>query len=274
MDDYATFQNNPLTPQKIKRWAIIGVAVIVALVVLTFIRRTASLRVINLYPNPATSMAPLTPFLKVTFNKELSSKNLSVTSDSKLVQSAKVDGKTLIITLTAPNNAMDPSQNYKITIAHLESTDGKKFGGKAYSFSPQQTDATNLPVDQQQAILRQTTDPLISVADIDFSGTDEIFRDDSLVRLQSSQGIEEAFFHFYPFAHTITIDTHGVTRTPPDSDNTTITFAATINGNKKYKAKVDHTGTTEHLYLYDSENKQVFDSKSIDLSQFGTSRAL
>lgn len=101
--------------------------------------------------NPSTSsVATITPFFNINFNKKLDSKKITLSSSPDIISSYSVKGNSLDILLTTP---MSSSQVYTINLGQIYSAGGKKILGKSFRFQPTYMTESQLPKDQQQAIL-------------------------------------------------------------------------------------------------------------------------
>jgi hypothetical protein len=251
-----------------KKWFIrIAIAFTAALILLIIaLAKPGQLQITGTNPDPSTLNTTST-FLKVTFNHQLSSKGLSVSSQPSIVTSSTVSGNTLTINL---NQSMTGGTNYIITINSISDTSNGQLTNKVYSFKPAATAFNNLPTDQQNAALQQQQNHPPSKSNIGFVGTDELLNYG--VTLGQENSLEQAFFNFKPTSTAVIIDTNTIAPVARDpnsaSPSDTINFSVTIDS-QPYNAKIIYSNITDlQLILVDPANaKQVFDSGVIDNGQ-------
>jgi Bacterial Ig-like domain len=251
-----------------KKWFIriaVGFTLAVILLVIALLR-PGQLQVTGTNPDP-TTINTTTPFLKVTFNHQLSGSGLSVSSQPSVVTSSTVSGNTLTINL---NQMMSAGTNYTVTINSISDTSNGQLTNKVYSFTPTASSFANLPTDQQNATLQQQQNHPPSKANIGFVGTDALLNDG--VTLGQENDLEQAFFNFEPDTKAVVIDTTTITpiaRDPNSADpGDSITFAVTVD-NHPYNATINYSNVTvlQLLLVDQATGKQVFDSGNIDSSK-------
>lgn len=219
-------------------------------------------RVVSTNPGQ-DSVAAVSPFFKISFNKQLAAKNLSVSSSYSVVTSYSVHGKTLTAELNSP---MTAGYKYIITINSISDTGGDTIKNKVFVFTPKDVAWQNLPQDQQQALLQAQAKRTKTVYDIDFVGTDALTN----VGVTGTQlgVIEQEFFNFNQSVNTVSIDQGSVApeHHDPNSSSTTESVDFTVRvGSTNYKATINYTnlGNDARLQLYNSKTgAPVFDSST------------
>jgi hypothetical protein len=243
---------------------ILGIVIVVFVVLLVLVAiKNRQFRIVSTNPD-IKKIQNISPFIEINFNKELSSNNVSFTSNPPIIRNYKINGKTLTINLNIPLRAQ---QNYTINIVTIEDTVGHKITNKKLSFVPSLTTPANLPQDQQQAILQQQVPPPVpSKESIGFSGLDNLLSYG--VTTTQENNLEEAFFKFSGSAKSVSIDPSSIAVVPHDPNSASmdsfINFSVKVDS-KLYKAKIDYTNlTTIRLYLFDFQSgNQVYDSNFI-----------
>jgi hypothetical protein len=173
--------------------------------------------------NPSIdSIASVSPFLKVNFNKQLSGKGFSVTSDPLITKSPSVVGKTLFMDLDGP---LDVNQAYTITIKNISDSSGNVIASKTFIFTPKSISSQDLPKDQAQYLLKQKARKP-SKTNIAFSGVDG-FLDAGLSAAQLNN-LEEALFRYKSTAHSIVVNPNTIQPGPHDP-NTSTSFTLNFN---------------------------------------------
>lgn len=155
--------------------AAVGAALFILLVVYA-VYLTLTFRIVGTSPK-LSNVATASPYITVSFNKNLSSNGLSVSGTEGLVTSTSVKGKNLQINL----NNMTTGNEYVVHINSVSSTSGKTIKNKDLSFKAKNIDVGNLPKEQQQTLINQqdqnqgvAADPIIShlpYGTVDFSLT-------------------------------------------------------------------------------------------------------
>ena len=143
----------------------IGIALIVMVNGLTFheVGTNPSLR----------NVSVISPFLYITFNQNLSA--YSVSSTLNITSHAKIMGKSIYI----PLPRLIKNYSYDIELSNILSTTGKTIKSLKLQFVAKDISASNLPKDQQKAILNNkdsfvgpSNDPILShlpYGNLDFS---------------------------------------------------------------------------------------------------------
>jgi hypothetical protein len=245
--------------------ASLALVAIMAIIITLSIRSAHKLRVLSTNPTTET-ITTVSPYLKVTFNQKLSTKNVKLSSNPSIIKSYQIVNDVLVINLTSVESALDSSKEYTITVNTLSSDSGSRLSNQAFTFTPQDATPSNLPGDQQQALQRedQAAGNPATTDDIDFEGVESLF--DQPISIAPILGLQHAFLQFKPYAQSVTVDNtsiHSVQQGSPTIEE----FSLTID-NTSYRAKLTFTESIARLYLYDTGGKQVFDSKDIDLGQF------
>ncbi len=212
--------------------------------------------------NPSTkNVATISPFLKINYNRQLSSKGLSVTSSYSVVKSYEVQGKTLVVNLKTP---MTASYQYYVKVNSISDNNGEKLVGRVFVFTPKKILSKNLPEDQKQALLKTQSQRPRSKNSIVFTGLSSILN----IGVSATQvnNLQQFFFDFAPQANTISITNVAPVPHNRNSSSTsnTVNFTAQLNG-KTYQARLEYSGLTDYsrLYLTDSSGAQVFDSNTV-----------
>jgi hypothetical protein len=246
-----------LTPKRLK--IIIIVVVLLLAIWAGFIaHRASTFHVIK--TNPSTrSVATITPFLDVYFSRELSQAGLSVTSSPQIIVSHSISGKVLKLNLSGPLQA---NVNYIITVNAISDTTGKTLKNINFSITPSAVDYSQLPADQQKAILQRSANKDA----LSFTGTDALLSNGlSTPQVAAYQQDIQAFAQANKITpHTINVYSSSVTPGPLNGSGTfSLAFTVAIN-NKNYKAEIQYSGlTTIELTLFDSTSGvQLFNTGS------------
>jgi hypothetical protein len=140
-------------PQQPRNPVWLATATIIALLLLLIgymLYLSLTFRVVGTSPK-LSNVATASPYIKVSFNRELSSNGLSVSGTDNLIKSTSVDGKILQVNL----NNMTTGNEYTIHINSIESTGGKTIQDKDLTFKAKNIDVSKLPKDQQQTLINQ-----------------------------------------------------------------------------------------------------------------------
>jgi hypothetical protein len=214
-------------------------------------------RVVSTSPK-ISNIAAVSPYLKINFNRQLSSKGLSVSSSYSVIKSYKVQGKTLLVNLKSP---MTAGYEYSIKVKSISDTKGEKITNKAFLFTPKNIAYQKLSKDQKAALLQAQANRPPSVSDITFSDIGALVSDG--VTNNQATSLRQDFFNFVPKANKVTVT--NVVPVPHNrnssSTNDTINFNVKIDA-KTYTARIDYSHLNDYirLYLYDPTGAQVFDS--------------
>ena len=136
-------------PTKIK-YIVLAAAVFLFILIVVIIRNSLNFKLVNTNPS-SNSVATVSPFFDINFNKDLSSKVL-VTSSPQSISSYKVAGKSIDIELNIP---LTPNQKYLIKVSDIYSSSGRYIKPLYFYFTPKSVEGDNLPADQTQALLNQ-----------------------------------------------------------------------------------------------------------------------
>jgi hypothetical protein len=215
--------------------------------------------------NPKTSsVATISPFMKVNFNKQLSKSDLNVSSSPAIIRSYDVEGKTLVINLGTPLLA---GKVYTISIGRIRDIKNNVITNKNLVFVPKVIPAQDLPKDQADAILKQQASHPKSRNDISFTGTDSLVKYG--VSLTQVDDLKQAVFQFAPKTRTAAIDASSVKPVPHNPNSSakfdTINFSIKLDS-AAYAARIEYSDLTVlRLYLSDAGGKIVFDSGNVSL---------
>ncbi len=246
---------------KLIRPAIVCVVAITLLFIGYQIYLSRHFRVVN--TNPKTgNVATVSPFLKINFNRQLSSKDLSVTSSYSVISSYKVEGKTLVVNLKVP---MTAGYEYYIKINHIDDVKGDVITNRMLRFAPKKISSKDLPEDQKQALLKTQSNRPRSKNSIVFTGANTLLD----YGLSSSQlnNLEQYFFDFAPRAKTVSITQ--VTPVPHNpnasSTNDSMNFKARVDSSS-YNANMVYSNLNDYLRLVLSNPKNgstTYDSSAV-----------
>lgn len=213
------------------------------------------------------SVATISPFIKIKFNKTLSASKLSVSSVPSIITSHKIDNKTLTVNLVTPLNT---STKYQLTI-HVSDVSGKLID-KVFKFSPKYTTYSQLNQDQKSAILNNQKNKPSQV-------TTTYLGFDSLIShgVSSSQALvaQQDILQFAQSTSketpgTISVAPNSITRPPYDPNNPpaylSINFNVAIDSTT-YKAQLQFPNLTQaRLLLFNQAGAQVYDSNSTKIT--------
>ncbi len=242
------------------RFIVVGLALFIVVVLVYRVHSSSQFRVVS--TNPArNSVAIVSPFFKVSFNKPLSARGVSVTSPYPIINSYQVTGKILVINLNTP---MVTSHAYWLTIKDISDSAGHKIASKTFSFTPSNIAAQNLPADQQAAILQKQAAHAPSKTNIGFVGMDQLVS----YGVTSAQvnALEQDFFYFSPSAKLISVDTGSIVVAPHDPASASTSSSTSFNvsvDSKIYKAAIDYSDLVNiHLVLYNASGSLAYDSNA------------
>jgi hypothetical protein len=235
-----------------KRYKWLITVVLVGLVGLV---ATSSLRFKITGTSPSLKNFPaFTTQLSVNFNRQLTDNGLKVSSSDNIVKSAKVNGKSLVISLS---EGLEVNKSYEIDIVSIQDTKNEKLINKKLRFVTT-NDFGGLPKSQQQKILTKQT-PSPSKDTINYEGLDNL-ENNGLSSAQIDE-LKQAFFQFGQSQHKtlnlVRIPAQSV-ETPPSSFS--ISFSASIDG-AQFSAKVGYTDISSlRLQLFNKDGSALFDS--------------
>jgi hypothetical protein len=105
--------------------------------------------------NPKTNqVSNAVPFFDINFNKTLLSTSVFLTSSPNIISTYTVTGKAIDISL----KPLTVNTRYTITVKSVSSTNHNVLSNKVISFTTKSISPSDLPEDQQQAILRKQAD--------------------------------------------------------------------------------------------------------------------
>ncbi len=251
------------------RKVLIILGVIAALGLLIFIGYqfylSRNFRVVSTSPK-TNNVAAVSPFLKINFNRQLSSKGLSVSSSYSVVKSYEVEGKTLLVNLASP---MTAGYKYSVRINYIADTKGETLTAKNLTFTPKNIPWQKLSKDQQAALLQaQSKRPKLATAT--FKGMNDLV--DLGVNSGQIAALQNYLLNFAPKATIFTVDKNSIVAVPHNRNSAstmdTINFNINI-GSQAYKARLDYSylSNSARLYLYDSTGAQVFDSSTLPVDR-------
>jgi len=236
---YATVDQDPAAANrrrvKLALFALVGALIIFGLYQVYL---SVQFRVVSTNPK-TSSVAGISPFLNVNFNKQLSNQSVVVSMDPDALGSYTTKGKTLYINL---NDPLTVGKKYTITIKSITSTGGAQILNKKISFVPKDIPYDNLPDDQQAAIQHQQPPKNDQNTTPTFTGTPSLIND-GLTTAQIND-LVQAFNDFAPKAKQVTIDTGSITTGPLNPAATTPVFTLMFDvnvDNTTYKATVSHS---------------------------------
>lgn len=209
--------------------------------------------------NPSTgNVGTLSPFLKVNFNKPLSTKNISVSASSGTVTGFKAKGETLTFNLKYP---LSSSHNYTVEINKIYDTSGDELINLTYTFKPKYISFANLPSDQQKTLVNSQDQNNTPGANTNFINTDALVNDG----MSTTQLVllEKYLSEYAPSAKTITIDTSSIgIYAAPSPYRAMFKFNLAIDGTN-YSAQAPYMFLDDlTLTLFNSSGTQVFTTNS------------
>jgi hypothetical protein len=252
-----------------KKQILITIGVILVLILLSVgnvVRNSIGFKVISTNPKMG-HVAAVSPYIVFGFNKELSSKGVSVSSSPiNFIASTKVNGKNLQVNIRSLNK----NQKYSITLKSVSSTTGNKLTNKTFTFTAQDISYDDLDGGAQQAIIANQDQFTYTVDTYAFDGLSSVV-DDAGLSSQQEQALRQAVFNYSQQLKKqfglVTLYKESLQDGPnnPTTGGGTIYFTLGIDG-KNYSAQMDHWDLTiMRLYLRDPQtNAVLFDSGDID----------
>jgi hypothetical protein len=220
--------------------------------------------------NPGINkVATVSPFFKISFNKALSSKDIVLSSSLNIVNAYSVSGRVLNISLKEP---LQQSTSYTISISRIKSESGKEIINKSFTFRAEYISESNLPKDQQQALLRQQINHPLSRNSIYFSGANNLLTYG--VTLAQLEAFKQAVFMYSNKIKNVSINASSIKLAPHDPNSSSVGAAmnfSLIIDDKDFSAKIEYSNlTTLRLFLYDSSGSNlIYDSQNIDGTKIG-----
>jgi hypothetical protein len=137
---------------KVAKRIFITCGIIVILLLGFTVWHTLTFHVISTEPSTG-KVSTVAPFFKVNFSQELSSDDVQITSSpSILIGKTTISGK--VLTIPFKTTPLTSGKTYSITIASITSTRGDKIKNVTFTFKPTYIPSSELPKDQQQALLK------------------------------------------------------------------------------------------------------------------------
>jgi len=211
--------------------------------------------------NPSlSSVATVTPFLEINFNRPLSSSGVNVTSSPSIINSYSVSGDQLKLNFPP---MLQQNRAYTVTVESISDTTGKQLKNLHFTFTPKYISTGNLPEDQQQAILKRQAAAAPQSAGATFAGTEGLINN-GLTTTQVQ--VFESDLMSFSQANKLNLNTVVVNTVNPGplngSGTFTLNFVVSINSTN-YNATITYSGiTTIELTLTNSQGVQVYNAGS------------
>lgn len=281
--DPLSLPQSPQAPSPLRgsnaRWLLLGAGVMIflaILVVLSLLAKSNSNNAANSGPfqlvstNPKlNAVTPVTPFIKVTFNKNLAA-GPTFQAPAGLIKSTSVSGSTLTINLFTP---LKTNTFYQLVISTVHDTAGDELTNQNLDFKTQPLPTSPLPSDQTQAITQQQAEAQAaapySSSDLVFTGTQPLI-DNGATNAQ----VENMEYAFYLYAkktnqkiYNVSLSNVVAAQRDPSSTSTTFsqTFDVQMDGSNAYSGTVSYDGLLDpsRLVLVDPTGHQVYDSGQV-----------
>jgi hypothetical protein len=253
-----------------RRQGVIGrrLALLLVLLVLLgvgfFTYRQLVFRVSKTEPN-MNHVATATAFIKIYFNRPISSKGLDLSYSSTFISKYAVHDNE--IDLTTIDGSLTKGKKYTITINYVASTGGKVIKGKKLTFSPINLPLNNLSKDERAAIVGRQEQYPYNAQYINYVGFDPLLdaglSTDQMTTLKQdlygySNQVNQKFWTITLVPHSLSVQIHNAESENLD-DN--YTFDVTL-GNTTYHAHAlaDPIDDQLQLQLLDGNNNVVYDS--------------
>ena len=136
-------------PTKIK-YIVLAAIVFLFILIVIIVRNSLAFKLVNTNPS-SNSVATVSPFFDINFNKDLSSKALVISSPQS-ISSYKVAGKSIDIALNIP---LTPNKKYLIKVSDIYSKSGQYIKPQYFYFTPKNIEGNSLPADQTQALINK-----------------------------------------------------------------------------------------------------------------------
>ena len=189
---------------------LLGLAIIALALIGYQIYLNSHFRLVSTSPK-TSGVSTDSPFLKVNFNRQLTSSGLSVSSKPNIIKSVSTSGKVLTIYLNYPLNS---TTTYSLYLNDVSDIRGDTIRGKTLSFKPKYVPYSALSADQKMAQLQNQTSRTPSKDNISFSGLD------SLTNYGITSGqladLQQAVFLYSKSAKSAIIDTKSISPIPHD----------------------------------------------------------
>jgi hypothetical protein len=139
--------------QKVKTsWIVTVLIVLLATYVGFSIYQNFRFRLVDTNPS-SSEVATISPFFKLNFNKQLDAKSVSLTvTDGFMSGRYSISGKTITLPLAS---RLDTNTTYTVNLKSVSSVNGKTIVNRIFHIKPQLLQFSDLPEDQQQALLNR-----------------------------------------------------------------------------------------------------------------------
>lgn len=210
----------------------------------------------------------ITSSISFNYNHGLSTTGLSVTSGSKIIDSYRVSGKSLIVNLKP--SALSVGKTYTVVIGPLSDVSDKKLAQRSFTFKVNSVSFQNLSKAQQDVVMQQQAAVPYTRTSINYDGINVLV--DAGLSADQVQEMKQAFFLYSQSINKkfsqITVIASSVVQAPYDSNSATQTSSVSFNVNvdaKTLGAKLVYTGLlTAELYLYDAPGGAlIYDSGNL-----------
>lgn len=244
------------------KFSLILIGAVIVLLIAWTIYYSITPHVVSVVPSTG-SISTITPYISVNLNYDIASNGLSVTANSSLIRSYRVNGKTLTINFSIPLNA---NQRYTITVSHVYDTAGKEIKSFSLSFVPSYVAYNALPPNQQKAILQSQSEAANNQPP-SFIGTDILISNG--LTTQQVQYFEQEVNDFAKSMNiqysSVNIDQSSVVPTSQPGGVFGLNLVFSIN-NVSYKTNLQYSGlTTEQVIINNySDGTQLFEGGSLN----------
>lgn len=218
---------------------------------------------VNTTPN-MNSVGVVTPYISFNYNETLRS-DIKVTSSPNIVESYKVSGKNIIVSLDS--SVISLGKNYTVVIGKVSGPNGKSLPSRSFNFKVRNIAFDSMPLAQQQAVMKRQLAVIYSRTSISYVGFDSLIN--SGLSADQVELLKQAFFLFSQFVNKdisrVIIVTGSVEQAPYDSTSATQVSSVSFNLNidsKTMAAKLEYGGLSDvQLTLYDQAGGSlVYDS--------------
>lgn len=220
---------------------IILFVVVVALLGVLMIWRSSTFHIVSTAPS-IHNVSTVSPYLQIQFSQPLSTDHLKIRTSSSFTRSPEVSGKTLTIPFVVP---LASGQNYSITLVSVRSVKGKTIVNKVFRFKPTYIPSSQLPANQQQALLKNESRKGPTFTSIDSLG-------DYGFDLNQITNIEKEMTLFKPSLRRAVVDSSTITigtYNPNDPNpRAPILFNVSIDGTD-YQASALGDDNSENVVL-------------------------
>ncbi len=242
--------------------------VLIILMLIPTVQRQTTFTVDRTDPK-LSNVATITPYIRVNFTRELSTKDIKYTSSTNFIKSYSIKGK--MIQFNIKGGSFDPGKSYSITIQSISSKSGETITDKKFSFKTTERSYDSLSDDQRKAIIAAQDIFEYSPESITFNGVDDLVN----YGITDSQltGLKRALYQYSLETgkkyQDITVVRSTVVEGPvtPESERSSLYFTVTFDNAEAYKAQLDSFDLTSiQLILRDmaTNTATTFDSGTID----------